>query len=217
MSKITIKFKVEELELSKLLEQIKTINNPIVTKLKNVLANRLKNPHNKIPPNPKKKSRERIKTHAPENLQYRPQKYVVDYYNSLTHPKSWEVAEEFRRELKNEKVTESETKFKAVLKAIGVKYEFQHILFVNTNGKFFILDFYLPDYNVGIEIDGGYHFTHDQYLKDSERTKTILKFIKIRSILRFKNSDITMNEEFLNKVKRILNDSGLSRVKLKEF
>lgn len=217
MSIITVKFKVEETELSKLLEQIKTIDSPVVTKLKNVIANRLKNPHSKIRPKTKKRFRERAKTHSPENLQYRDQKYIVDYYNSLTNPKSWEIAEGFRKELKTDKATESEIKFKAVLKAIGVKYEFQHILFVNTSGKFFILDFYLPDYNIGIEIDGGYHFTHEQYLKDSERTKTILKFIKIRNIIRFKNSEVKTEEAFLNKVKKILNDSGLSRVKLKEF
>lgn len=215
MSKLRINFKIEEQDLKELLLELKKINSPKVRNLKSILTGRVKSTYTK--PKIPKKSKEIIPTSSPENLRYRDQKYIIDYYNSITPPKYWEIAEEFRKELRGNKSTESEIKFKAVLKAIGIKYEFQHIVFVNETGKFFILDFYLPDYNVGIEIDGGYHFTNEQYVKDNERTKTILKFLKLRNIIRFKNSDITMNEEFLNKVKRILDTSGLSRIKLKDF
>lgn len=216
MSKVTVKFKVESEVLVELLKELKSINTPRVKDLKGILKQRVLVPFNK-PKVSKKRGRERIPTNSPEELRYRDQKYIIDYYNSITEPKYWEIAEGFRNDLKTNKATPSEIQFKAVLKAIGVKYEFQHIVFINTKGNFFILDFYLPDYNVGVEIDGGYHFTHEQYIKDEKRTRTIFKFIKIRNIIRFKNSEIKTDEAFLNKVKRILNDSGLSRVKLKEF
>lgn len=217
MSKISIRFKIEEKELEDILKNWGKKESSEMLKIKNILSTRLGQVKSNDTPSPlRKKSKEHYKVKG-NPIIYRNEKYIIDRYNSITAPKYWEIAEEFRRELKTSKSTESEKKFKAVLKALDVKYEYQHIVFINDKGNFFILDFYLPDYNVGIEIDGGYHFTAKQYVKDSERTKLILRFIKIRSILRFKNKEIDTNQEFLNKVKRILDESGLARVKIQNF
>jgi len=225
MSRLRINFKIEENELVELIEELKDIKSVRVAKLKAILTGVYKFRKTGRPevrkvvkiPQKKKVINPYYIEEKKQLIPLRDQKYVVDYYNSVVAQKYYDIAEEFRRELKTVKSTPSEKIFKAVLKAIGVKYEYQHIVFTDEFGKFFILDFYLPDYNVGIEIDGGYHFTHEQMLKDKERTKLILRKIKIRSILRFNNSQVDTTEYFLNKVKETLNKSGLSRVKLKEF
>lgn len=222
MSTLRFRFKITEEEVRGLLEELKDLKTPNVTKLKSILKGRLALPFSKpkVKSNTTKRKKEdfdSLPTTSPEQLRYRDQKYIIDYYNSLTHPKNWEIAEGFREDLIKNKITPAEKNFKFVLKSLKIKYEFQHIVFVNEKGKFFILDFYLPDYNVGIEIDGGYHFTHEQYLKDKERTRTILKFIKIRNIIRFKNEEVELKQPFLDKVSRILSDSGIVRMGLKEF
>jgi very-short-patch-repair endonuclease len=144
-------------------------------------------------------------------------KYIVDFYNAVVPEDVYKIAEDFREVLKTEKATETEKMFKAILKSLKIKYEFQHVIFVDHKGKFFILDFYLPDYNVGIELDGGYHFTHEQLLKDKERTKLILNKIRIRKIIRFKNSSVELTDYFRKKLQRILDTSGLARVSTKEY
>jgi len=42
----------------------------------------------------------------------------------------------------------------AVLKSLGIKYDFQKIYY--TLDKFYIVDFYLKDYGIALEVDGGY-------------------------------------------------------------
>jgi very-short-patch-repair endonuclease len=143
--------------------------------------------------------------------QLRTSKHIVDYYNTVVNNKVYEVAQAFRAELVAN-ATMSEKIFKAILKSLKIKYEFQHVVFVDTDGKFFIVDFYLPDYNVGIEIDGGYHADHEQMLKDSQRTKTILKKVKMRDIIRFKNDEVGPTDYFRNRLQGILDASGLAKV-----
>lgn len=57
----------------------------------------------------------------------------------------------------------------------------------------YILDFYAPEYQIGIEADGGQHYceTGEQY--DSERTKKLSK-IGIQ-IIRFSDTEILKNIE----------------------
>lgn len=94
-------------------------------------------------------------------------------------------AEEFRADLiKNQ--TLSEKKFKLILKELNIKYEFQKIFY--TEKSFYIADFYLNDYNIVIEIDGGYHNTVEQKEKDSKRTKALIK--EIDGLYRVKNEAV---------------------------
>ena len=65
------------------------------------------------------------------------------------------------------------------------RYIPQKVFFYN-HYDFFIADFYLPDYNIVIEIDGKQHELDKEY--DSYRTN-ILKSLGVRKVLRFKNSD----------------------------
>lgn len=66
-----------------------------------------------------------------------------------------------------DRMDKNELKMKSILDNIGVKYLYQEILFTGSN--FFIADFYLPDNNIIIEIDGGVHFSMQQLIKDRIR------------------------------------------------
>lgn len=56
-----------------------------------------------------------------------------------------------------------EKKFYDYLVSHRVNFEFQKILYCTKN---YIVDFFLIDYKVVVEIDGEYHFTEDQKEKD---------------------------------------------------
>lgn len=57
----------------------------------------------------------------------------------------------------------------------GVRYEFQKILYImsdkNNVSRYYIVDFYIPDKNLIIEVDGKFH--DDQIEKDDKRTMDI--------------------------------------------
>lgn len=160
------------------------------------------------------KSQRKLINSRKEN-RYREQKYVIDAYTAMAKPKHYNMAKIFKSKL-TKKATGSEALFRNILSGLKIRYEFQHIVFVK-GFKFFILDFYLPDYNIGIEIDGGYHFTEEQYLKDCERTDAILKDIKLRDIVRIYNSTISTDSNFIEYMSDLLNSYGKSLVPLSEF
>lgn len=72
-----------------------------------------------------------------------------------------------------ENATESEKTFENILKSLNIKYEFQKIIVAY--GEYYIMDFYLNDYNVCIEIDGKYHKDIEQIRKDVERQNNMAK------------------------------------------
>lgn len=77
-----------------------------------------------------------------------------------------EKIEEYR--IKNiERMDNNELKMKSVLDKLEVNYKYQEILFTGNN--YYIADFYLPDNNVIIEVDGGVHFSMQQLIKDRMR------------------------------------------------
>lgn len=99
-----------------------------------------------------------------------------------------DIAKDFRDKLVVNQ-TESEKLTKAILKSMGLDYDFQKIIYYK-NGKkesFYIVDFYLPKYEVGIEIDGEYH----KYQKSADKKRTkMLKDLGLKAVLRFYNEDI---------------------------
>lgn len=116
-----------------------------------------------------------------------------------------DVAEEYRKNLiKNQ--TNSESIFKAKLKSINVSYEFQKIIFTKSN--FSIVDFYLPDYGLVIEIDGGYHLTNEQKENDKFRTAK-LSNIGYKNLKRFTNEEAVNIKDislmnYLKSIKRLI-------------
>jgi very-short-patch-repair endonuclease len=90
-----------------------------------------------------------------------------------------------RRDLLIQNITRAEVYFKLLLTKLNIEYTFQYVKFVS-DYQFYILDFYLPKYNICIELDGKHHYEDiKQYNHDVERDLS-LKDLGIKT-LRFPN------------------------------
>lgn len=98
-----------------------------------------------------------------------------------------DISERFRKELVS-KATGAELKFKQFLDKNMVAYKFQKIVYVSVDckQKFYIADFFFKQYNLIVELDGGYHNTQDQKIKDDMRTMHLRRAGYF--VLRFDNS-----------------------------
>lgn len=96
--------------------------------------------------------------------------------------------------------TDSEKRFRAKLKFANVRFDFQKTFL--DNNSWYIADFYLPDYNMIVEIDGGYHRNADQKKKDRKRDSFFRKLGYI--VFRIKNADAdnVSADEVVNLIKK---------------
>lgn len=101
--------------------------------------------------------------------------------------KTLKIISQFRNKLKR-KATPAEKRFERILQEGGFKYEFQKVF--KTGSGYKIVDFHLSDYDIVIEIDGGYHNDPKQKEHDQERTRAILKVGKIKKVLRLTNQNV---------------------------
>ena len=102
------------------------------------------------------------------------------------------MADEYAKERK-EKATKEELKLWDCIKELGYpNIYFQQPVFISgKNGKpckFYIADFLDEDNKIDIEIDGGYHTTEEQQLKDKEREEDFKKMGY--STLRITNEEV---------------------------
>ena len=95
-------------------------------------------------------------------------------------------AKEYRKQL-IENATPSEIMYQKYLRKNRVKFEFQKVIY-NKEGSFYIVDFYIPVFNLIVEIDGGYHQTSDQINKDRHRS-FMLKTMGF-NVIRFTNEEV---------------------------
>jgi len=114
-------------------------------------------------------------------------------------------AKNFREKFKNElieKQTDEERLLKEYLSECGIYYEFQKIInyYEKDLRKFYIVDFFITDAHIVIEVDGGYHNDVDVYNNDLKRTM-ILKTLGIKEVYRFTNYEVN---KFPDKVKEKL-------------
>lgn len=84
-----------------------------------------------------------------------------------------EKAKQFSKELV-QNATKWELSFKRKLEKTKIPFIFQYPVICN-NEKLFILDFYLPKYKIGIELDGQWHYTPDMIKRDKLRTRLLKK------------------------------------------
>lgn len=120
--------------------------------------------------------------------------------------KSTAIAEEYRATLITNQ-TEAEKKTKIILKLLKIEYTFQKIFFYkNQEGftRFYFADFYLPKYNMILEVDGGYHNTREQKIEDSKRTAILKVINKVKGVIRIKNEEVDNTDYISNKLKRLL-------------
>ena len=106
------------------------------------------------------------------------------------------TARERRKDLLN-RLTPAEEIFKKFLKELGIKFEIQSIIYSYDQRKiidYYIADFYLPDMNAIIEIDGEHHNSYKQ------REDDILRDFYIKrmgyKVYRIQNN-LTLNQERL--------------------
>lgn len=79
-----------------------------------------------------------------------------------------EIAEEFA-EARKKAPTRAERSFRALLRSVGVKFIPEKVIY--NKKSFYIIDFYIPDRRLCIELDGGYHNEPEQKEKDVKRDK----------------------------------------------
>jgi very-short-patch-repair endonuclease len=108
------------------------------------------------------------------------------------------LAVKFRNELLDLE-TEAEVIFKSYLIKLGIKYEFQKIIFAGKS--FYIVDFYLPKKSLVIEVDGYHHSNEEIKTKDDLRTGD-LKKVGVKKVIRFKNGEIYNEFSCINKIKK---------------
>lgn len=89
-----------------------------------------------------------------------------------------------------QRATPAEIAFQHILIDLRIQYEFQKVF--GKNSKFRIVDFWLPQLRMVVEIDGGYHSNPIQGWKDSQRERSLLKQHrgKIKRIVRFTNEEV---------------------------
>ena len=114
----------------------------------------------------------------------------------------------FVRELQK-KATPAEIKLRNLLVQYHIKYNFQRAFTIRDvvdekrykrqsakkeTYRFYIADFYLPQYATIIELDGDVHQGTNQNIKDNARTLDILQGTKlVDTILRFHNNQVLQN------------------------
>lgn len=79
-----------------------------------------------------------------------------------------QIANEFADENRR-MATPAAKHFKKLLTLSGFRFKSEKIVYKEVS--FYIVDFYIPDRNLCIELDGGYHNTPEQKAKDIERDR----------------------------------------------
>ena len=118
------------------------------------------------------------------------------------YPKVEIRAKQFRRKLVD-KMTRFERITLKYLRELDYRIEIQKIVFYS-RGKFYIADFYLPDYKIVIEVDGKQHNFYKNRMRDDLRTHR-LKKSGVRDVLRFSNEECKKGEYFLSLLKDSIN------------
>ena len=122
------------------------------------------------------------------NIRSKPQdplsRFKVNAQQKSEHAKS------LQRDLK-ENSTDTELKMKLILNELNIKYEFQKIFYVGFS--FYIVDFYLPDYNCVIEIDGQQHYEWNASVYDRLRTENLTILYGVSKVIRFDNKDLSID------------------------
>jgi len=131
-----------------------------------------------------------LKTHKPTKCKPPKRKSTQKKQKLKGKPTLYKTLLKFRGGLRKQ-ATEHELLFKNMLKILDIKFEFQKIFIIKKKG--YIADFFLNDYLMVVEIDGGSHNNQEQ--KDSIRTKNLFKTGLVKHVLRFDNDEVgCMNE-----------------------
>lgn len=108
-----------------------------------------------------------------------------------------------------------------ILQINNIRFEFQRIFNVETSKKpkYKIVDFYLPDYKLVVEVDGNYHQDIKQVRKDHGRTNKLIKKAGIDNVVRFTNDEIEHldHEQIINRIMSYVINLSNKNLKLRSF
>jgi hypothetical protein len=93
--------------------------------------------------------------------------------------------------------TLSEMRFTALLNRLSVDHRREYFTFYD-NGNMRFIDFYLPDYQLNIEIDGGYHESAEIKRKDIHKDLS-----NLNRTIRYRNEEL-VDPNFEERVKSML-------------
>ncbi len=89
------------------------------------------------------------------------------------------------------RATSWELTFREILERAGIPYIFQYPVVCEKN-FLYILDFYLPDYNIAFELDGAHHYEKNKVKSDKIRTKRILSLgIRVKRLMNKSIKEVT--------------------------
>jgi len=114
------------------------------------------------------------------------------------------IGKKYSEELKV-KATSYELEFKKILDQVGTPYIFQHPVVCEQN-YLYILDFYIPEYRIAIELDGSQHYTKQGLKKDKRRSKNLEKigiFVKRLKNYNVKLVTVKMITEYFNLINNL--------------
>lgn len=98
-----------------------------------------------------------------------------------------EKGKEFAADLRR-RATPWEKEFKLKLEQLKEAFVFQYPVICNRK-TLYILDFYLPQYKLAIELDGAHHYTPDGQKHDKVRTSCLKK--EGIKVIRFMNRQVS--------------------------
>lgn len=111
------------------------------------------------------------------------------------------------------RTTFPERVFKNILDEYKILYELQHVIYIHNNyviNGFYIADFFIPKFNLIIELDGEYHYTPQQKYKDSVRDTLIQN--RDYYILRIDNEEVYNKQTVLKKIINYIESNNLHKL-----
>jgi len=91
-----------------------------------------------------------------------------------------------------------ELKFRKILIEYGIEHEWQKPF--SDYERWVCVDFYLPKFNVVIELDGRHHLKEKNADYDSKRTKYLIMDHKVKRVDRILNTDLLHDEDYIRRL-----------------
>lgn len=101
--------------------------------------------------------------------------------------------------------TKAEKKFIGILKSNNIRYDFQKIFYYEDS--YYIVDFFIPELRLVVEIDGRYHDSSKQQRDDQLRTRKLIALCDVRNVIRFTNDELENKSSVLSKLNEYLENN----------
>lgn len=138
---------------------------------------------------------------------------MVNLKNTNSNPKhrewlkQWRLMRERRTQLKSN-ATPAEKKLRQILYSLRIQHQFQKA-FCLRKKRLFIVDFYIPQYKLAIEVDGSHHQSDLKQQGYDEYRTNLLELNRDLRVVRFTNQDVLYNTGYVvNRIKEMTSFRG---------